>query len=191
MTDNANNNNEEQQKAQAGAQAHAHASQQAFELLRLYLKNSSLETPDVPAVFQTPWKPELKVEFGHSLTLVTKAPEEAEVKIDLYEAVLRVTVTCKIGDKTAYICEINQAGLFGLRNIDKPGELEVLEQAVAPNILFPYAREAVSSFVNRGSFPALNLAPVDFALHYRVRKAREQQAARQAAAAAKDEQPVA
>ena len=156
------------------------AQQPVFQIVRIYSKDVSLETPNSPAVFQAPWKPELKVEFDNKIAKVTD---------DQYEVCLRVTVTCKNGELTAFLCEVNQAGIFLLRNLS-PEASDYLLGATAPNVLFPYAREHISSLISRATFPQLNLSPINFEALYRARKAQQAQEAQKAAQEKKDE-PVA
>lgn len=199
MTDNANKN-QNPQAQQPGPQPH-------FEMLRVYSKNSSLETPNSPAVFRSAWHPRLSISFDVSPTLISTAPSAAgRPKSDIYEVNLRIEVRCDNmknaedqkskdakGD-VAFICEVNQAGLFALSGYDVINTQYVL-QAAAPTILFPYAREYISNLVNRGSFPPVNLAPINFDMLFRSRamqqikarqeaqqKAAQQQAAQQEAA---------
>ena len=154
----------------ANDQAQVAQNRPLFDLIRVYAKDSSLETPHSPVVFQSQWKPELQVKFD------TKTTKIAD---DQFEVALRITVTCNNEGKTAFICEVTQAGVFLLRNI--PGEAgEFLLGGTAPNILFPYAREFISSLVSRATFPQLNLAPINFEALFRARKA--QQEAQNAAA---------
>lgn len=162
MSENAN----DQAKNQAQATARP-----LFDLIRVYAKDSSLETPHSPIVFQSQWKPELQVKFD------TKTTKIAE---DQFEVTLRITVTCNNEGNTAFICEVTQAGVFLLRNI--PSEAgEFLLGGTAPNILFPYAREFISSLVSRATFPQLNLAPINFEALFRARKAQQEAQAAQAA----------
>ncbi|GGB40493.1 protein-export protein SecB [Oceanisphaera marina] len=143
-------------------------SQVEFQIQRIYLKDVSFEAPTTPVVFQKEWKPEVK------LDLDTKS---ARLGDNIFEVILTLTVTCQLGEnETAYLCEIQQAGVFTIGNMAEP-QLAHCLGAFCPNILFPYARETVSSLVGRGSFPQLNLAPVNFdalfAAH--VQRAQEQQ----------------
>ncbi|MCK0525436.1 MULTISPECIES: protein-export chaperone SecB [unclassified Anaerobiospirillum] len=147
----------------ANEQAQAAATRPLFDLIRVYAKDSSLETPHSPVVFQSQWKPELQVKFD------TKTTKIAD---DQFEVALRITVTCNNEGKTAFICEVTQAGVFLLRNI--PGDAgEFLLGGTAPNILFPYAREFIASLVSRATFPQLNLAPINFEALFRARKAQQ------------------
>ncbi|MDX5299031.1 MAG: protein-export chaperone SecB, partial [Gammaproteobacteria bacterium] len=99
-----------------------------------------------------------------------------------FEVVLSLTVTAKLDDKVAFLVEVQQAGVFLAKGIEGP-QLGQLLGAYCPNILFPYAREAIDSLVTRGSFPALMLAPINFDAIYAQAVAKQQQEAAQAAAA--------
>ncbi|OMH39342.1 protein-export chaperone SecB [Motiliproteus sp. MSK22-1] len=123
-----------------------------FSVQRLYLKDASFEAPGSPALFTKQWAPEV----GLDLNTRTKKINE-----DLYEVVLTLTVTAKSEGETAFLIEIQQAGLFQIQNIEGPGLQHTLG-AFCPTILFPYAREAVDNLANKGSFPPLMLAPVNF-----------------------------
>ena len=123
-----------------------------FSIQRIFTKDISFETPNSPAMFQKEWKPEVQ------LDLDTKSNTLGE---NLYEVVLTVTVTAKIGEETAFLCEVQQAGIFMIGEMPEQNKAQMIG-AFCPNTLFPYARETISSLVNRGTFPPLNLAPVDF-----------------------------
>lgn len=136
-----------------------------FSLQRIYVKDLSYETPNAPTVFADEWKPS----FNLNLNSETKAVQQ-----DLYEVVLTVTVTCKLGEKTAYLIEIQQAGLFFMRGFPQE-EMGAMVGAYCPNILFPYAREVVSDLVSKGSFPQLLLTPVNFDMLYAQHQAQLRQ----------------
>ncbi|WP_434953297.1 protein-export chaperone SecB [Shewanella sp. HL-SH4] len=123
-----------------------------FNIQRVYTKDLSFETPNSPAVFQKEWNPEVKLDLD---TRSTKLSD------DTYEVVLSLTVTAKNGDETAFLCEVQQAGIFSIVGLTEP-QLAHSLGAYCPNVLFPYARETVSGLVARGTFPQLNLAPVNF-----------------------------
>src|SRR5574344_1120439 len=141
--------------------ANEQQNQPVFEPIRIYAKDCSLETPNVPQIFNKEWKPEIKVDFDAKPVKLTEGN---------YEVDLRVNVTCKIAEETAFICEVHQAGIFMIAGVDEP-TLQYLLCAVAPNILFPYAREHVSSLINRASFPPFTLRPMNFEAMYRARQA--------------------
>lgn len=123
-----------------------------FSIQKLYIKDVSFETPHSPEVFTLKWEPH--VEFN----LASNAQQLQE---GLFEVGLTVTLTVKIDDKTAYLVELTQAGIFTLVGF---GDQEIghLLGSYCPTVLFPYAREAVSDVVNKGGFPPMLLAPVNF-----------------------------
>jgi len=124
----------------------------SFQIQRIYTKDVSFEAPNAPQVFQKEWEPEVKLDLDTASTLLAD---------DVYEVVLRVTVTATVGEDTAFLCEVQQAGIFSVAGIDGNQMAHCLG-AYCPNILFPYARECITSLVSRGTFPQLNLAPVNF-----------------------------
>ncbi|GGB07184.1 MULTISPECIES: protein-export chaperone SecB [Agarivorans] len=152
--------------------ASTEAPQVEFAIQRIYTKDISFETPNSPQVFQQEWKPEVKVDLDTSSNKLAD---------NVFEVVLTLTVTAKVADKTAFLCEVHQGGIFTLGNMPEP-QLAHAINAYCPNILFPYARETVSNLVNRGSFPQINLAPVNFDALFAnyVQQQAEQQKAAQA-----------
>jgi preprotein translocase subunit SecB len=123
-----------------------------FNMQRIYIKDISFETPNSPAVFQKEWKPEIKLDID---------TRTQELSANLFEVILSVTVTAKNDGDTAFLCEVQQAGVFAIGEMPDNNKAHMLG-AYCPNLLFPYARETVSNLVNRGTFPVLNLAPVNF-----------------------------
>jgi preprotein translocase subunit SecB len=142
-----------------------------FGIQRIYLKDTSFESPNAPEVFRGQWKPQI------NLDLNTKSNKLAD---DTYEVVLTLTVTAKNEEQTAFLAEVHQAGIFKIEGL----EGAALHQAIGaycPNLLFPYAREAIDSLVLKGSFPALMLAPVNFdAIYAQTIQQQAQAAAKQA-----------
>lgn len=126
--------------------------EQQFQLQKIYLKDTSFETPNSPDIFTENWEPDVNVELQTAGKPLTD---------DVHEVVLTVTITAKIGDKTAYLAEVHQAGVFTLAGFDEKERAHMLG-SYCPNILFPYAREAISDFVGKGGFPQILLAPVNF-----------------------------
>lgn len=123
-----------------------------FAIQRIYTKDLSFESPNAPDIFRGEWKPE------NELSLNTKVNRLGD---QIYEVVLTVTVNVKVGDKTAFIAEVHQAGIFTLNGFPEQ-ELGAMLGAYCPNLLFPYAREVVSDLVTKGSFPQLVLQHVSF-----------------------------
>lgn len=131
-----------------------------FGLQRIYLKDSSFESPRSPVVFQGQWEP--KINFD----IKTRSNKIAD---DTYEVVLVLTAEAQQEDQTGFLVEVHQAGIFGAKDFEEV-QLEQLLATVCPNILFPYAREAIDSLVTKGSFPALMLAPINFEALYLQQK---------------------
>ncbi len=130
----------------------ADAQQAQFAIQRIYIKDVSFEAPNSPAIFRKDWAPEVKLDLD---------TRSEKLDDNTFEVVLSLTVTATIGQETAFLCEVQQAGIFSVPALTDAQMAHMLA-AFCPNILFPYAREAVSSLVNRGTFPQLNLAPVNF-----------------------------
>jgi len=151
MADNENSNSERQ-----------------FAIQRIYTKDVSFESPNAPDIFRGEWKP------SNELNLNTKVNRLAD---NAYEVVLSVTVTTSVGDKTAFIVEVHQGGIFTLSGFSDQ-ELGPMLGAYCPNMLFAYAREVVSDLVTKGSFPQLVLQHVSFEALYAQH---QQQAAAQRA----------
>lgn len=126
--------------------------QPQFAIQRIYLKDLSFESPNSPTVFSKAWQPEVGLEIN------TKTRSVGD---DLFEVVLTLTVTTKSDGESAFLIEVQQAGLFLIKGLEG-GQMQHTLGAFCPNILFPYARETVDSLANRGGFPALGLAPVNF-----------------------------
>jgi len=141
------------------------AGDKQFAIQKIYVKDVSFETPNSPDIFTKEWKPEI------NLNLTSDAKAVAD---NVYEVVVSATVTAKLGDQTAYLCEVQQAGIFTLAGFSEE-ETRPMLGAFCPNILYPYAREAVSSLVRRGGFPQLELAPINFDALY-AQKIQEMQA---------------
>ncbi|MEW6998849.1 protein-export chaperone SecB [Colwelliaceae bacterium BS250] len=135
-----------------GADTAPAAAQPQFQIQRIYTKDVSFESPAGPGIFQKEWQPEIK------LDLDTKSNKLAD---DTFEVTLSITVTANLGEEVAFLCEVQQAGIFTIGNMPEAQVAHTLG-SFCPNTLFPYAREVVASLVSRGTFPQLNLAPVNF-----------------------------
>jgi preprotein translocase subunit SecB len=128
-----------------------------FGILRIYLKDVSFETPNSPAIFTQEFKPDVKLQVNTSVN---------ELEDSLFEVVLNVTVTSQQGEKTAFLVEVQQAGIFQVQGLDAAQKSHMLG-AYCPETLYPFAREAVSDLVVKGGFPQLLLAPVNFEAVYK------------------------
>jgi preprotein translocase subunit SecB len=154
------------------------APQQQFVMQRVYVKDLSFESPSTPGVFKQEWKPQMSVDLN------TKS---SGLGGDDYEVVLTITITAKLGEETAFLVEVHQAGIFLIHGIEGD-DLRRILATICPNMLFPYAREAIDSLVTKATFPALMLAPVNFdALFLQaMQKAQQEQAQAQGDAPAAD-----
>ncbi len=145
------------------------ANEREFAIQKIYLKDVSFEAPTTPAIFQKKWEPEIGLQLGNNAITLSEG---------VHEVVLTITVTAKIGEETAYLCEVKQAGIFTIKGyVDQ--EMGMMAGSYCPNILFPYAREAISDLVVKGGFPQMLLAPVNFDALYQqhMQQAQKQQAA--------------
>lgn len=143
--------------------------QPQFGIQKIYLKDLSLEIPNAPQIFLQQEAPDIDIQVHNSAAALDAAN-------GLYEAVLTVTVTAKVQDKTAFLVETAQAGIFQILNLP-PQELEAVLAILCPNTLMPYARETVSSVLIRAGFPPVVLQHMSFDAAYqeRLRQMQEQQ----------------
>jgi preprotein translocase subunit SecB len=142
--------------------------QMSFNIEKIYVKDLSVEVPNAPAIYLEREAPQIGVELSSQNTKLGE---------DVYENTIKVTVTAKLGEKTMYLVECEQAGIFRIAGLP-PEQLSMALGVGCPNILFPYARETVSDVVLRAGFPPVQLAPVNFEGEY----LRHQQAAEQGSA---------
>ena len=135
------------------AEEESQASEQQFAIQKIYLKDVSFESPNSPAVFgDGEWAPEVSVQISSS---------NQTIGPDIYETILSVTVTAKQKEKTAFLVEVKQAGVFTIAGFDSENISGMLG-AYCPETLFPFAREAIAELVSKGGFPQLLLTPVNF-----------------------------
>ncbi len=139
--------------------------QAVFTIEKIYTKDLSLEIPNAPQIFLEREAPAVDVQLHN---------ESRQVDEGIFESVITVTVTAKLGDKTMFLVEAAQAGIFAIRNVPQEHLGPVLG-ITCPNIVFPYVREAISDVVFRAGFPPVMLSPVNFEALY----AQQEQAATQ------------
>jgi preprotein translocase subunit SecB len=140
-----------------------------FSIEKLYVHDASIEVPNAPAIFTERTTPQINVELGNAVE---------QVQDGIFNVSIKVTVTATIQDKTAFLVEVNQSGIFAIRNVPQEN-LEPILSVACPNILFPYAREAISDMVTRAGFMPVLLNPINFEALY----LQQQQQAAQAAGA--------
>ena len=136
----------------ANGQSNPQQGQAQLNLQRIYVKDVSFEAPGAPQIFQQQGQPNVELNLAQRV---------APIGTDVYEVVLSVTATCRVEDKTAYLAEVQQAGIFGLSGFDAQGR-EAILSTYAPNVLFPYVRQIVSDLVQNGGFPPFFLQPINF-----------------------------
>ena len=138
--------------------------QPVFGIEKIYVKDISLEIPNAPQIFLQRESPQISVDLHNSAALLSEG---------VYEAVVTITVTAKIEDKTAFLVEVAQAGIFQVRNMPQDS-IDGIMGVTCPNILFPYAREVVSDMVIRAGFPPVLLNPVNFEALYMQQKQQQE-----------------
>ena len=136
-----------------------------FGIEKLYVKDLSLELPNAPQIFTERDAPQIGIEISNSASKIDEG---------IYEVVLTITVTSKIAEKTAFLNEVAQAGIFQVRNVPEEN-LEIIFSITCPNILFPYAREVVSDLSVRAGFPPVVLSPINFEALYAQQKQQQAQ----------------
>ena len=126
--------------------------QPVFGIEKLYVKDLSVEVPNAPEIFLEQEQPQIEIQLNTSGRAVGEG---------VYEVVLTVTTTAKLGDKTVFLVEVGQGGVFRIQNVPEE-QMEPLIAIACPNVLFPYAREAVSDAISRAGFQPIVLQPVNF-----------------------------
>lgn len=141
-----------------------------ISIAKIYVKDFSFESPQAPKIFQVgEWSPQTNLNLRSSHTALDN---------NLHEVVLTITVDAKEGDKTVFLIELHQAGLFEAVGYNNE-ELGTIVGSFCPNLLFPYARESIANMVQKGGFPEFVLQPINFDAIYA--QSQQQRAAAQAA----------
>jgi preprotein translocase subunit SecB len=132
-------------------------------LQRIYLKDASVEVPQAPQVFAMQLAPQLDVQVGTTTSALANG---------LYQVMLTITVTAKLGEDTGFLVEVHQAGVFQLTGFGSDGEIQAVLAAYCPSVVFPFARESVADLVQRTGFPQVLLQPINFEALYAEHLAR-------------------
>jgi preprotein translocase subunit SecB len=158
----------EEQNTQESSSQQQTAEEPRFVIQRIYIKDVSFESPNSPAVYAEEWQPETNLQMNTQATPLGN---------NYYEVELELTITVKSNDKTAFLVEVTQAGVFEIVGYTQE-QLNQLLASYAPGTLFPYAREAIASLVSKGSFPEMHLSPINFDALYaqRLEEAAQQNA---------------
>lgn len=130
--------------------------QAQFTVEKIYLKDVSFEAPNAPQVFNEQGQPALSMNLNQKV---------ARLQDGLFEVVLGVTLTCTLNEKTVYLAEVQQAGIFGLNHFDDRS-LDMMLGTYCPNVLFPYVRHSISELVVGGGFPPFYMQPINFEALY-------------------------
>ena len=138
------------------AGADAAAQQAQFSVEKIFVKNVSFEAPNAPHIFNEQGQPQLNMDLNQKV---------ARLAANAFEVALAVTLTCRLNDKTVYLAEVEQAGVFGLAGFDDR-TLDMMLGTYCPNVLFPYVRQAVSDLILAGGFPPFYLQPINFEALY-------------------------
>ena len=131
-------------------------SQAQFTVEKIYVKDVSFEAPNAPAVFNEQGQPQLNMNLNQKV---------GRLDGNLFEVVLAVTLTCTLNDKTVYLAEVEQAGIFGLTGFDDR-TLDMMLGTYCPNVLFPYVRQSISDLITNGGFPPFYMQPINFEALY-------------------------
>ncbi len=131
-------------------------SQAQFTVEKIYVKDVSFEAPNAPAVFNEQGQPQLNMNLNQKV---------GRLEGDLFEVILGVTLTCTLNDKTVYLAEVEQAGIFGLAGFDDR-TLDMMLGTYCPNVLFPYVRQSISDLITNGGFPPFYMQPINFEALY-------------------------
>ena len=136
-----------------------------FQIQRVYMKEASLEQPNSPAILLEQEQPSVDIQLG------VEAQQAAD---GMYEVGVSATVTTKIKDKTVFLVEVKQAGIFEIRNVP-PEQLQAIMGIACPQIVYPYLRSNVSDIVTRAGFPPVHLAEINFQAMYEQQQAAVQE----------------
>lgn len=138
--------------AEENSAAQEQVQQAGFSIEKIYVKDASLEIPHAPQIFTDRTQPQVSIELGNFAQ---------QIEENIFEVAIKVTVTSKIADKTVFLVEVTQAGIFQISNV--PAEnIELIVGITCPNILFPYARESISDLIVRAGFQPVLLNPINF-----------------------------
>lgn len=138
-----------------------------FNIQRVYLKDLSLEQPNSPKILLDKASPQVEINLAVAAETVTDG---------IYEIAITATVSTKIGDRTVFLVEAKQAGIFEIRNLPE-GQLQPVLGIACPNIVYPYLRATVADVITRAGFPPVHLAEVNFQAMYEAQLQQAQQAA--------------
>ncbi|MCX7072825.1 MAG: protein-export chaperone SecB [Gammaproteobacteria bacterium] len=135
-------------------------------LQRLFLKDASLEMPNAPRILTVETPPAIDVQVGTGIDMLASG---------VFQVTLQVTVTAKINEEVAFLCEVHQAGIFQMANFDNNAELQHVLAAYCPSVILPFAREAIANLISRTGYPPVMLQPINFDALYAQHLAQQAQ----------------
>ncbi|OBS30476.1 Protein-export protein SecB [Tepidimonas fonticaldi] len=135
-----------------------------FQIQRIYLKEASLEQPNSPAIFLEQQQPSVDIQLG---------VEAKGVADGVYEVAVAATVHTKIGERTVFLVECKQAGIFEIRNLPQE-QMGPIMGIACPQIIYPYLRANVADVITRAGFPPVHLAEINFQAMYEQQQAQQQ-----------------
>lgn len=141
--------------------------QPVFNVEKLFVKDLSIEVPNAPKIYLEREAPQVEIQMNNAASPIDEG---------YFEVLLTVTVSAKVGDKSAFLVEVTQGSVFQIRNVPEQ-ELDMVLGVTCPNILYPYAREVVSDAVVRAGFPPVILSPINFEAVYQARRQGQPQSA--------------
>ena len=136
-----------------------------FAIQRTYLKDMSLEIPNAPQIFLEQQQPAVEIQLDVASQQIVEG---------IYEATVTVTITTKIAEKTAFLVEAKEAGIFEIRNVPDE-QMPLILNVVCPNIVYPYLRANVADMIQRAGFPPVHLSEINFEALYQQRLQQAQQ----------------
>ena len=139
----------------------AEATQPVFQIQRVYLKDASLEQPNSPQIFLEQTEPNVNIQLG----VAGEALSEG-----IYEVCVTATVHTQVGEKTVFLVECKQAGIFEIRGFEA-GQIETVMGVACPQIVYPYLRSNVADFISRAGFPPVHMSEINFQAMYEQRQA--------------------
>jgi preprotein translocase subunit SecB len=150
--------------AATGADPAAQGANRQVLLQKIYVKDASIEVPQAPQIFSSGTQPQIDVNVGTDMSPLSE---------DQFHITLTVTVTAKVGEETGFLVEVKQAGIFMVRGFTNAQEKAAILGGYCPSMLFPFAREAISDFVQKAGFPQMLLQPINFEALYVEHLARQ------------------
>jgi preprotein translocase subunit SecB len=147
--------------------ANAEQARKQVLLQKIFIRDASLEVPHAPEIFTQEWQPKVDVQLNTAVQ---------DINPETHQVVLTVSINARLGERTAYHAEVQEAGIFVLRGLADDAERRAILGGYCPGLLFPFAREALADLIQRGGFPQFLLQPVNFDALYQQHLAQQKSA---------------